>query len=234
MIGAVSPHLDDVVLSCASFVGAHPGSLMVTVFADGPAAVDPLPFWDAECGSFMPGDDITGARWREDRRAADILGASCCHLGFWDFQYRRTKYGYRGPKLADSLAEDIAADLAPLVERADLDQWLIPLGILHPDHQLTARACLEVAAHLPELDWILYEELPYAVAYPEERDRAMTVLSERGFELVTVEGTEDADAALKRRAIDCYRSQLGPLGEGIETAVATSERLFRLVPVSTP
>lgn len=233
MVGAVSPHLDDVALSCGRFLGANPGSLMVTVLAEGPACVDPLPAWDLESGSFMPGDDVVEARRNEDRRAADVLGASSCHLGFWDRQYRSAEYGYEGPTDRALLAEAIAGDLRRLIDRVAGDRWLIPLGILHPDHRLTARACLDVAGNLPDLDWIVYEELPYAIAFPQERDKAMTSLVARGFELAPVHGFASADASLKRRAIDCYRSQLGPLGSSVESAIATPERLSRLVPRST-
>ena len=228
-LGAVSPHLDDLALSCGNFLAAHPGSSLATVFAGGPSRVDPLPSWDITCGAFQPGDDVVRIRRQEDLRAAEILGAATRHLVHWDGQYREPDHGYTGPE-SDALVQQIAADVKVMVQQLDVDAWLIPLGILHPDHRAVALACLEVATALPDVEWLVYEELPYATAFPEHRDEAIGRLQGRGFAVHpgADAGTPRNEEA-KRRAVDAYRTQLEALGPGVEEAIATPERIGRLV-----
>src|SRR5437773_641965 len=53
----LSPHLDDVVISCGGLLRAHRGATVVTLFAASPPAyTDPLNEHDTACG-FEPGDD---------------------------------------------------------------------------------------------------------------------------------------------------------------------------------
>ena len=124
----------------------------------------------------------------------------------------------------------IAADVEVMVQELDVDAWLVPLGILHPDHRAVARACLEVAGTHPDVEWLVYEELPYATAFPDHRDEAVGRLQGRGF---TVHPGADVgtprNEEAKRRAVDAYRTQLEALGPGVEEAIATPERIGRLV-----
>ncbi len=228
-LGAVSPHLDDLALSCGSFLAAHPGSFLATVFAGGPGRIDPLPSWDVTCGAFRPGDDVVDVRRHEDLQAAEILGASTRHLAHWDGQYRGPDHGYRGPE-SGALVQEIAADVETLVDQLDVDSWLIPLGILHPDHRAAAEACLQVAAATDDVDWLVYEELPYATAFPGHRDEAVRRLRRLGFRVH--EGADTGpprNEEVKRRAVEAYRTQLGALGPGVAEAIVTPERIGRLV-----
>ncbi len=229
-LGAISPHLDDLALSCARLLAAHPGSSLVTVFAGGPSSVDPLTGWEALSGAFDPGADIVGARRAEDKRAAALLGAEHRHLDHWDDQYRHPIYGYVGPSGGELVAV-IASDLEDQVGRLDRSTWLVPLGLSHPDHEITAAACLAVAERHPELDWVVYEELPYAVFQAERVGALVARLEDRGFELGAPDGIElTGDGPTKDEVVACYTSQLGPLGEGVSAAVDTPERIHRLFP----
>lgn len=226
----MSPHLDDVALSCAGFLAARPGSVMVTVFAGGPTAVDPLPWWDRECGVFVPGDDVVGLRREEDRRGAAELSATVRHLDHWDSQYRdRADYGYDGPGTEGELVDAVVADLEHVVEELDLEKWLVPLGIFHPDHRVTATACQQVAGRHPEVAWLVYEDLPYATLLPQVRRAAVETLGRRGFSLATARPADLDAASHRRRAAACYRSQHRGLGQHLEAALATDERIHALV-----
>jgi LmbE family N-acetylglucosaminyl deacetylase len=227
-LGAVSPHLDDLALSCASLLGVHPGSWMVTVFAGGPPSVDPLTGGESPSGMFEAGADIVGARRAEDARAASVLGCEARHLDHWDEQYRHPPYGYEGAHGPD-LVRAVAADLETLIGRSALTTWLIPLGISHPDHQIAAAACLEVADRLRGIDWLIYEELPYALHLGGTRDQAVAGLRARGFELVPAEDLlRSSTGPRKLEVVGCYVSQVGPLGDGVADAVGTPERIHRL------
>jgi LmbE family N-acetylglucosaminyl deacetylase len=224
---AVSPHLDDLALSCGTYLAARPGSILVTVFAGGPASVDPLPWWDQECGVAKPGDDVVGMRRAEDRRAAETLEATVVHLEFWDNHYREPIYGYEGPTgdLVDAIAHEVEATM----HRLEPTTWLVPLGILHPDHRAAAAACLDLAERHPDVEWLLYEELPYATRCPRDRRLALEELAGRGFtlddELAPASGVA---GDRKERAVACYPSQLAGLAEQVDEALATPERIHRL------
>ncbi|MGH9080760.1 MAG: PIG-L deacetylase family protein [Acidimicrobiales bacterium] len=228
-LGAVSPHLDDLALSCAQVLAARPGSSMVTVFAGGPPSVDPVTGWEALSGMFEPGADIVGARRSEDIEAASLLGCQHRHLGFWDDQYRHSAYGYEGPQ-EDDLVRLISSDLEALVGRSEFSTWLIPLGIGHPDHVAAATACLAVVDRFPGLDWLVYEDLPYAT-YPAAKVTDLAArLGARGLELQPADDVElVGHGPSKLEVVGCYRSQLEPLGDGIAAAVDTPERIHRLV-----
>ena len=230
-VGAVSPHLDDVALSCAGLLAAHPGSSMVTAFAGGPASVDPITGWEELSGIFRPGADIVATRREEDAAASSELGSTFHHLEHWDHQYRTSTYGYPGPTARADLVQAVAQDLEVLIDASAPTIWAIPLGLSHPDHEVTAEACLEVAAKLSDIEWLVYEELPYAVYLPDKVIEATATLRSRGLALQPAEGIEmDTDTAAKRRAVDCYRSQLGPLGVAVDAALSSPEQIHRLVP----
>jgi LmbE family N-acetylglucosaminyl deacetylase len=230
-IVAVSPHLDDLALSCGRFLAAHPGSLMVTAFAGGPPSIDPLPEWDCDAGMFTAGDDVVGWRREEDAHAATSLGATVRHLSHWDWQYRSPAYGYDGPTRHGELAAAVAADLARVIADVGAATVLVPLGIVHPDHQATAAGCLIVARRRPAVDWLVYDDLPYAEEYPTELARTVDALRDQGGALEStgaVETTEEGES-VKRNALQCYPSQVVALGDRVEQTIAAAERIRRLV-----
>jgi LmbE family N-acetylglucosaminyl deacetylase len=228
-LGAVSPHLDDLALSCSGLLGQHPGSLMVTVFAGGPASVDPVTGWESRSGIFEPGADIVATRRREDVRASSILGATFHHLDQWDHQYRNAAYGYSGPTEPAALTRSIALELETLIQEADREAWVIPLGLSHPDHEIAAKACLEVAGGHPDVDWLVYAELPYAVYQPQKVDDAVADLRRMGIDLRPFEGTEASpDTPTKERVVRCYRSQVIPLAAGVGDTLNAREQIYRI------
>ncbi|MGA8726776.1 MAG: PIG-L family deacetylase [Acidimicrobiales bacterium] len=202
-IVVVSPHLDDAALGAAHLIISYPGTTVVTVHAGRPAAYpDEVTEWDA-LGGFEPGDDVVGARHEEDRAAMESMGANPVWLDFVDGQY-----------LADGdrpSAADIAADLKTAIESANPTAVFLPMGIAHPDHMITHDAGLLVRAEMGEdVSWFCYEDhgykhLPGMMAWRVSRLFRSGVWPTPS--IVPVE----VDMAAKRAAIDCYKSQLGPL-----------------------
>lgn len=140
----VSPHLDDVVLSCALWMmrlreAGHELSV-VSIFTEG------------------PGYEV---RREDDRRALARLGATPTHLGLLDAPYRDAQYCdieaivFGEPTAEDIAARSDAADrLLPLV--ASVDQVVLPLGVgEHIDHRLTHEMALGES--------LFYEDRPYAL-----------------------------------------------------------------------
>ncbi len=202
---------------------------MVTVFSGGPAAVWSLPDWDRDCGVFDAGDDVAGIRRGEDTRAADLLKASIRHLNFWDGEYRSSAYGYQGATGAGELAEAVARELEHLIDELSPSRWLIPLGVLHPDHQITADACMTLANGRPDVEWLVYEELPYAEEFSGERDLANEHVRNRGFATEPLDDVREGDGnPPKQMVIGCYASQLHGLGHRANWAIAAPERVHRL------
>jgi LmbE family N-acetylglucosaminyl deacetylase len=232
----VSPHLDDVPLSCARLLGANPGSHVVTVFAGGPASVSPLPDWDKQSLMFRDGDDVVAVRRLEDEASSALLRATSHHLRFWDSQYREPHYGYTGPSGDAALVDAIASDLVVLLGELAVDTWVMPLGLVHHDHELAAIACLTAFARAGGGDRLLYRELPYHREFPERVGPAEDRVRAHGYDLRSVEVELSPDTDLKHAAIHCHRSQVPQLSERtrpprtrIEEATYGPEIYFRLV-----
>ncbi len=207
---AISPHLDDVVLGCAGLVAAHPGALVVTVTAGRPVPRPPLTDWDRKCG-FGEGDDVVGARRKEDEAALKLLGARPRWLDFLDHQY--------GPPPPH---EDVVKAIAEAIEGADI--VASPFGLFHEDHVLTARACYEVARHtVPRGRWLVYEDAIYRATSGRTKD-ALRDLRNDGFVPRAVTFPEPRE---KLKATLCYPSQVRGLGRLLEDAYCP-ERYWEL------
>ena len=228
----VSPHLDDAALSCSRFAVAHPHARFLTVFAGGPARVDPLPPWDRAARFFRDGDDVTAIRREEDRAACEILEAVPEHLDFWDGQYRSAAYGYTGPADA-ALGAAITLELERLAASDPVDAWLVPLGLGHSDHRLTSDVCLALAQRTDLVTYV-YGDLPYCTEREDEVLERLHSLAQRGFALVEETPTEpEASSAHKREAVRAHRSQRRSLGRRARRAVRATERRWALSRTTT-
>jgi LmbE family N-acetylglucosaminyl deacetylase len=156
----VSPHLDDVALSCAGALVTRAATgehvVVATVFTDGHPA------------------RAYARRRAEDRAVLRVHGADAVHLGFADAPSRLgLAPSFRslllGPPVAPGLVADVAASLAALQGRlAPREVWL-PLGVGgHIDHRVTFAAGTRSAG--PRR---FYEERPYAFSPVLRRLRAM-------------------------------------------------------------
>lgn len=199
-VAAVSPHLDDAVLGCAGFIGAHPGTTVITVTAGKPPA-GPLTDHDGRSG-FREGDDVVGARRREDEAALLVFGARPVWLDFLDHQYG-----------VQAFVTEVAAALERELDSFELIAF--PLGLGHDDHLLTAAACVEVAHRHPEKKWVVYEDVPYRTTMGGTA-MALERLHDEGFKTRAAHfrGVD----GLKERAIALYPSQVKGLGDHLDDA----------------
>lgn len=251
-VAFVSPHHDDVVLSCGEILASRPGSQVVTVFASGPPHVNPLPAWDLECGYFNAGDDVAAIRAREDAEALGVLGAAGHNLDFWPLQYRapQSATSARLGRLARLLPRTAVGDaqlirsvidaLGEALTALDFSACFVPLGVSHPDHRVTAEAGLQLARQMPEKRWYVYQDLPYSKERADHVASATDHVIASGFRLESVGGDGASSRAAaresesKRAAIACYRSQLGGLGERVELAINGPEAYYRLAGGTRP
>lgn len=216
----VSPHLDDVVLSCGGILSklADQGCTthVVTVFAGSPQGNETTALGDVFGVRWGLGADPMGRRRDEDREALAQLSAAPHQLSHRDCIYR---VGPGGPRFPDErsifaphnqteldILTAVANDLATLLEGLQPSIVVGPLGIgRHADHALTHRA-LTVAEGDADLDRRLawFEDLPYASngSHPGWQQELCV-----GMRPELIELDEPAFAA-KLSALSSYRSQL--------------------------
>jgi LmbE family N-acetylglucosaminyl deacetylase len=204
----ISPHLDDAVLSAGQTLAAHPGSVVVTVFAGVPDDGG-LDDYDRACG-FRSSREAMLHRRREDEEALALLGASPRHLDFT-------------PSVGENVHGDgeIAAALDGVIAAERPAAVVGPAGIVHPDHRQVARAWPAVA--VGRGDAYAYEELPYRVKAPRRAADAVAAL--RAAFGAAEASLPAADEGVKAKAMLAYASQLRLV---FPLVCLSPERLWRL------
>jgi LmbE family N-acetylglucosaminyl deacetylase len=193
-LAVLSPHLDDAALGCGRLLAAHPGAVVITLFAGRPPAGRALTGWDRASG-FASGDDVVGARRREDTAAMAALGARPVWLDLLDAQYG-------GKEDAGRCADALLEALGPIGPGS----VLIPLGLFHSDHVRARQAGL-AARERDRLgaDWYVYGDGLYRRLWGFERV-ALRKLRGRGLTLDPVVPPR-GPLAVKSAAVACYPSQ---------------------------
>ena len=229
-IAIVSPHLDDAVLGCANFMAAHPGAVVVTVFAGNPPEypTDPMRRWDVQSG-FAPGDDVMETRRHEDAAALDLLDATPVHLEFVEHTYNPDDRPVTPDVLVEGLAPALEA-LAPTVV-------LVPFGLANPDHDVTHRACMLARERLDDaVAWWCYEDSGYK-HIPGMLAWRVSSLFRRGLWPTPVCPATDTHETRKQSAIACYPTQLRALEDdwaiGAKLSAPAPEQFWRLAPPPT-
>ena len=208
----VTPHLGDAVFACGELVAAHPGTVVVSVFAGIPSDAYVVPEWDATCGFSSPRQAVS-VRRREDRLALETLDAEPCWLAFPDSQYRRSV----------SL-EDVAVRLARALRRHQPDVVAIPLGLVPGDHELTHAAAVRLMKHI-HCDWLVYDDAPPFQRGSELEPRLAAFRAQP----MPVQG----NPYLKRSAAECYESLARGFvraGRELRSWLAAPERYWVLSP----
>lgn len=212
MILFVSPHLDDVALSCGGLVyrltsTGRPVTIATVCTADHPAN---RPLSEAarhEHRQWQLGDRPYQGRRAEDEQACRVLGANAAHLGLLDAIYRRDEKGaplYTNDFIGGAVhpydwqvqLPQVQAVLSPLIHTAT--QVYCPLAIGgHVDHVIVRHA-VESLAGRPDIRY--YEDFPYA-------DKLDRFTPPDGWTCDEIALTTD-EVNMRIRAIACYASQL--------------------------
>ncbi|MGO9874224.1 MAG: PIG-L deacetylase family protein [Acidimicrobiia bacterium] len=240
----VSPHLDDAVLGCANFMAAHPGVVVVTVFAGNPPQypTDPMRKWDVQSG-FSPGDDVMEVRRHEDRAALERLDAASVHLEFVEHTYNPDDRPVPPDVLVDALAPALAA----------LDPTLViaPFGLANPDHVVTHQACMLARERLDRdssfwlheeskptkdqspVSWWLYQDMGYS-NIPGMLAWRVSSMFRRGIWPTPVCPVTDVTEVRKQEAIAQYPTQLRALEDdwaiSPKLAAPAPEQFWRIAP----
>ena len=166
-----SPHLDDVVLSCAGRIARQTAAgdrvLVVTVFAGCGGGVEPAA--NADSPVWAPFQDVA-ARRREDRRALQTLAADHRWLEYPDAIQRHRGYASVTritaplPRREAALQARVAASVAEVSRQHPAAILYFPLGIgNHVDHQLVAAVGLDRqrTGSPRSRATLFYEDTPY-------------------------------------------------------------------------
>lgn len=217
----VSPHYDDAALSCAALIDRSEPLDVLTVFGGEP---DPpvQGEWDRKTG-FTDSAASMAARREEDRRAFARTSHRMSSLDLLEGQHARM------PRSAGE-AQALQRALLHWVERSGGGTVALPAGagrirgrmrfwieralsefggpLPHPDHLFARDAALESLRSRLDVDLLLYEELPYALAGGADRDVAMVT---RRFARRATACVVEVDRRSKAERIAAYSSQVPQL-----------------------
>jgi LmbE family N-acetylglucosaminyl deacetylase len=217
----VSPHLDDAVLSCGEVIGRLDDCVVLTVFAGSPPSWEIHRLWDNDLCGFAEGTDVVAARIREDDAALSSLGLAAARLSLLDEQYRE-------PGMEPS-PEEVGQLVAARIEQLDAETVVVPVGLGHRDHRLTAAGCRHAALTRSDLQWLGYLDLPYGyepeILGPGAVDEALGWLSP--LIPTPIDLGQGGGAEAKIAALDHYKSQMRGLGAR-RSAALKPERYWRL------
>jgi LmbE family N-acetylglucosaminyl deacetylase len=209
----LSPHLDDVALSCGGqiFMATQRGEsvLIVTITAGDPVA--PVSEYAAGLHTRWELVDATEARRQEDLAASAILGAEAYHWDVPDCIYRVDSTGVPF-YLSDAdifgavapeemvLVDELAAQMRALPPAR---QVVVPLTVRnHVDHQLTRLAAEEA---FDPSTLLYYEDYPYSQVPGAV---ARTLEQSGGRWSAEVVALDEAALRAKFAAVAAFRSQL--------------------------
>jgi LmbE family N-acetylglucosaminyl deacetylase len=207
----LSPHFDDVALSCggtAAEAAAGGQVVVATIFAgQPPGELNAFARWQHD--RWGTHDGAVDRRRDEDAAAMRALGASAIWLDFPDAIYRdswylndETLFGPINPGDA-ATSSSIRESITRLLATHQPEVVYAPLGVGgHVDHRMTRDAA--IAGHRVGVELLLYEDFPYCVT----SDAVDRWRSELPLRLVPclVDVTASLDARI--RAIEAYPSQL--------------------------
>lgn len=185
----VSPHFDDVALSCGGLVGVHAAAgdepLVVTVFAAGPGAApvnNPLARRMLSLAGVGrgEGDKLVEKRRAEDAAAMRELGVTSRLLPFKDAIYRGTIYTNEDLLMdvvspEDGPMRDQIADAVVRIWQESKDALVyLPLAIgNHVDHQICAGLHRKLAGAGARV--VHYEDIPYVLTLRASERRLKSI-----------------------------------------------------------
>jgi SAM-dependent methyltransferase/LmbE family N-acetylglucosaminyl deacetylase len=247
----LSPHFDDVVLSCGG-TAEHQASfgdevVVLTVFGGSPSDDRLSPLAQRLHHEWNLPWTAPEARAAEDREAVRTLGATQVCWDYRDAIYRRTEDGaFHYDSYADlfsrpmhpadeSLPACLAARLGELAAQNHGQMvFYAPLGVGgHVDHLIVHKAARIIAERGAQV--LFYEDQPYAYNQPQNLGRALLPDPDVWWEPLVF----PISSTRKLKALDCYHSQgferehfgekLRRYGLGMDGRFAEGERFWRPV-----
>lgn len=122
---------------------------------------------------------------------------------------------------------ELGAALCRVLERAAAQAVLLPLGLFHSDHLLVHGATMRALRTLRHGECFAYEDALYRGLRGLLQQR-LAALAQAGVSATPARLRGAGDAALKRRAVHAYASQLRAFGPGGGVDIDWPERYWRL------
>lgn len=228
----LSPHFDDVVLSCGGLVweqvqAGHSVQIWTVCAGVPPAGAPFSPFARALHERWQTGPEAALVRRKEDEAAAQVLGAGTEYYHLPDCIYRRLPDGSFLVNGEDDLWQPLhpqerpaSAALAGWIARRvePGDQLVAPMTLgSHVDHHLVRAAAEAVGRPLA-----YYADYPYTVRHPE----ALQALVQPAWQQVCAPVTRQALAAWQA-AIARHVSQISTFWSGLDEMEAAIEAYWR-------
>ncbi len=213
----LSPHLDDVTLSCGGLVYEQVkrgDEVEIWTFTAGIPHEDNIPPLAMEMhNNWGIGVDAVAIRREEDLMACMILGAKARHLEWLDCIYRFRQSGEAFIQTNGELFEvepeaELIQEIAEFLKASipQEAQLVCPMGIgNHVDHRLIVKAV--AAAGLQSL---FYADYPYVTSSPEQIAQLETLLWQRIPSIISEEGLH-----AWQKAIAAYVSQLSTFWDNV-------------------
>lgn len=190
-IFVLSPHLDDAIFSCGSFIRSYSKKLPVTVINVASGDPDVILRKESQVLEVLAqkgGHELAHPKVRrlEDRKALRMAGCQLIHLGFIDAAYRRNPHtgrliypdnvmGFDFPRPEDdSYQQELQTSLRALTQNMEKTLVLSPMGIgNHVDHVIVRNIALTLQSKNTTV--LFYEDFPYVVhAGREEAQNKIT------------------------------------------------------------
>ncbi len=224
----LSPHLDDVVLSCGGIVHAlaQKGArvLVVTFFAGTPPDDAITPFALELKERWGNAQDPVAVRREEDLAATHAIGSQALHLPFLDCVYRQDASGQVAyyptvehifanvhPAEAD-LPRTLLADLEARLPQVAQATIYAPLSAgHHVDHILVLQMALSLLKRGSQV--LFYEDYPYA-GNADVVQAALARWPGYCWQRQTIP-LDEADLQAKGRGVACYASQISTFWQSV-------------------
>jgi LmbE family N-acetylglucosaminyl deacetylase len=227
----LSPHLDDVALSCGGRIWQQTRAgarvVVVTVFAAAPDPHTPLSSYARELHArWGQSAAAVQRRQEEDVQALALLGAEPLHWPYMDCIYRSIPGGGVPYASEDALWGEIDPSETGLIRELAVritalwppsrGMLYVPLGAgRHVDHRIVRQAAERAGRSLT-----YYEDFPYA----EDRKAVKAAMTDSGWKAELLPLSQEALEG-KIAAIACYRSQISTFW-GDRTHMAAAVRAF--------
>lgn len=149
----ISPHPDDVILSCGGRLIKETGpKTVLTVFS---GSYTGRTDWDKLCGLKV---NPMKTRIKEDKKILSQVEVVSIYLDFYDNAVYQDLLNKKPPR---ERSEKIERKIKRVIDRLSPERIFCPYGITHPDHKLISTILKKVSGNL-----IFYEDFPYSIKSP--------------------------------------------------------------------
>lgn len=221
----IEPHMDDAVLSVGGLMWKKRGTCEFTVATV--AGRSNFTSYQKIGRDYFDVDTVTELRCRESELAMRLLGGKHMvldgldaplryHPGNWTLEWfhknRRAISAFQNHSALDEELATATALIGKLLRQTDASEIWIPLGVgCSADHETTRNACLlalvRAAADGLHFDVRMYQDVPYAMAFPRHTGQLLATLESAGAETERIIHDVHDEMPAKLRLISIFASQ---------------------------